>query len=168
MRISTYAVLNKTTKISPVVFMPTINHSFTVGPRGRCLKIEVAFSLHFQLETKLMGKQNASIHGRFRGHASLMSPVPLVSCPCTMYMLMCFFVFFSFFVFFNVQDFWQMVIHHIVTTILLVLSYNTGFFRIGCVIILLHDVSDVFLEVSLDSVLNTELLIFCNVAISHN
>ena len=44
-----------------------------------------------------------------------------------------------------------MVIHHIVTTILLVLSYNTGFFRIGCVIILLHDVSDVFLEVSLDS-----------------
>ena len=41
-----------------------------------------------------------------------------------------------------------MVIHHIVTTILLVLSYNTGFFRIGCVIILLHDVSDVFLEVS--------------------
>ncbi|XP_015778470.1 PREDICTED: ceramide synthase 6-like [Acropora digitifera] len=46
------------------------------------------------------------------------------------------------------KDFWQMVIHHIVTTILLVLSYNTGFFRIGCVIILLHDVSDVFLESS--------------------
>ena len=53
MRISTHAVLNKTTRISPVVFMPTTNHSVTVGPRGRCLKviIEIALSLHFQLET---------------------------------------------------------------------------------------------------------------------
>ena len=50
MRISTRAVLNKATRISPVVFIPTTNHSVTVGLRGRCLKIEVAFSLHFQLE----------------------------------------------------------------------------------------------------------------------
>ena len=41
-----------------------------------------------------------------------------------------------------------MVVHHIVTVLLLVFSYNTGFFRIGCVIILLHDLADIFLEVS--------------------
>ena len=41
-----------------------------------------------------------------------------------------------------------MVVHHIVTVLLLVFSYNTGFFRIGCVIVLLHDLADIFLEVS--------------------
>ena len=40
-----------------------------------------------------------------------------------------------------------MVIHHFVTFSLLALSYSTGFFRIGCIIMLLHDVTDVFLEV---------------------
>lgn len=47
MRISTHAILNKTAKISLVVFMPTTNHSVTVGPRGRCIKS----ILHFQPES---------------------------------------------------------------------------------------------------------------------
>lgn len=46
------------------------------------------------------------------------------------------------------QDFWQMVIHHIVTVMLTTFSYTAGFFRIGSVIILLHDLADIFLEVS--------------------
>ena len=41
-----------------------------------------------------------------------------------------------------------MVVHHIVTVMLTTFSYNAGFFRIGCVIILLHDLADIFLEVS--------------------
>ena len=40
-----------------------------------------------------------------------------------------------------------MVIHHIVTVMLTTFSYTSGFFRIGCVIILLHDLADIFLEV---------------------
>lgn len=44
------------------------------------------------------------------------------------------------------KDFWQMVVHHIVTVLLLTFSYNSGFFRIGCVIMLLHDLADIFLE----------------------
>lgn len=44
------------------------------------------------------------------------------------------------------KDFWQMVVHHIVTVMLTTFSYNAGFFRIGCVIILLHDLADIFLE----------------------
>ena len=41
-----------------------------------------------------------------------------------------------------------MVIHHIVTVMLTTFSYTAGFFRIGSVIILLHDLADIFLEVS--------------------
>ena len=41
-----------------------------------------------------------------------------------------------------------MVVHHIVTVMLTTFSYSTGFFRIGCVIMLLHDLADIFLEVS--------------------
>ena len=41
-----------------------------------------------------------------------------------------------------------MVIHHIVTIMLTSFSYTAGFFRIGCVIMLLHDLADIFLEVS--------------------
>ncbi|XP_032241469.2 ceramide synthase 6 isoform X2 [Nematostella vectensis] len=44
------------------------------------------------------------------------------------------------------KDFWQMLIHHIVTILLLSFSYAAAFFRIGAVIVLVHDVSDVFLE----------------------
>ncbi|XP_073236842.1 ceramide synthase 6-like [Porites lutea] len=44
------------------------------------------------------------------------------------------------------KDFWQMVVHHIVTVLLLVFSYYSGFFRIGSIIVLLHDLADIFLE----------------------
>ncbi len=47
------------------------------------------------------------------------------------------------------QDFWIQTIHHIVTMSLLVFSYTCNFVRIGAVILLVHDVSDVILEVKI-------------------
>lgn len=44
------------------------------------------------------------------------------------------------------KDFSVMMSHHIVTVILISYSYLTRFFRIGSIIIALHDASDVFLE----------------------
>ncbi|XP_078174272.1 LAG1 homolog 2 [Carex rostrata] len=44
------------------------------------------------------------------------------------------------------KDFSVMMSHHIVTTILITYSYLTRFFRIGTIILALHDTSDVFLE----------------------
>ncbi|KAI3445985.1 hypothetical protein Pfo_002650 [Paulownia fortunei] len=44
------------------------------------------------------------------------------------------------------KDFSVMMSHHVVTVILLAYSYITRFFRIGAVILALHDASDVFLE----------------------
>ncbi|KAK4424194.1 Glycoprotein 3-alpha-L-fucosyltransferase A [Sesamum alatum] len=44
------------------------------------------------------------------------------------------------------KDFAVMMSHHIVTVILISLSYITRFFRIGAVVLALHDASDVFLE----------------------
>ncbi|XP_075488822.1 ceramide synthase LOH2-like [Primulina tabacum] len=44
------------------------------------------------------------------------------------------------------KDFFVMISHHVVTVILIAYSYITRFFRIGAVILALHDVSDVFLE----------------------
>ena len=61
--------------------------------------------------------------------------------------VVCLFVFRFLFLFF--QDFWQMTLHHIVTILLLGFSFYAGFFRIGAVIILVHDVADIFLEVIL-------------------
>ena len=46
-----------------------------------------------------------------------------------------------------------MVVHHIVTVLLLTFSYNSGFFRIGCVIIMVHDLADIFLEVGIRPIL---------------
>jgi hypothetical protein len=45
------------------------------------------------------------------------------------------------------QDFWIQTIHHVVTISLLVFSYTCNFVRVGAVILLVHDVSDVILEV---------------------
>ncbi|XP_078432596.1 LAG1 homolog 2 [Wolffia australiana] len=44
------------------------------------------------------------------------------------------------------KDFFIMLSHHIVTTVLIGYSYFRGFFRIGCIVLALHDTSDVFLE----------------------
>ncbi|PIN10399.1 Protein transporter of the TRAM (translocating chain-associating membrane) superfamily [Handroanthus impetiginosus] len=44
------------------------------------------------------------------------------------------------------KDFAVMMSHHVVTVILIAYSYITRFFRIGAVILALHDASDVFLE----------------------
>ncbi|PPS02060.1 hypothetical protein GOBAR_AA18603 [Gossypium barbadense] len=44
------------------------------------------------------------------------------------------------------KDFSVMMSHHIITSILIGYSYVTSFFRIGSIILALHDASDVFLE----------------------
>uniref|UniRef100_A0A1D1YSZ3 LAG1 longevity assurance 2 n=1 Tax=Anthurium amnicola TaxID=1678845 RepID=A0A1D1YSZ3_9ARAE len=44
------------------------------------------------------------------------------------------------------KDFSIMMSHHIVTTVLIGYSYFTRFFRIGSIVLALHDASDVFLE----------------------
>lgn len=44
------------------------------------------------------------------------------------------------------KDFSIMMSHHIITTILIGFSYITRFFRIGSIILALHDASDVFME----------------------
>lgn len=44
------------------------------------------------------------------------------------------------------KDFAVMMSHHVVTSVLIGYSYLTGFFRIGTIILALHDASDVFLE----------------------
>ncbi|XP_047341840.1 ceramide synthase LOH2-like [Impatiens glandulifera] len=44
------------------------------------------------------------------------------------------------------KDFAVMMSHHVVTVILIGYSYISGFFRIGSVILALHDASDVFME----------------------
>ncbi|KAF3329059.1 ASC1-like protein 3 [Carex littledalei] len=44
------------------------------------------------------------------------------------------------------KDFSVMMSHHIVTTILITYSYLTRFFRIGTIILALHDTSDIFME----------------------
>lgn len=44
------------------------------------------------------------------------------------------------------KDFAVMMSHHVVTVILISYSYITRFFRIGSIILALHDASDVFLE----------------------
>ncbi|KAI4375985.1 hypothetical protein MLD38_013790 [Melastoma candidum] len=46
------------------------------------------------------------------------------------------------------KDFAVMMSHHVITVILIGYSYLTGFFRIGFVILALHDASDVLMEVA--------------------
>jgi hypothetical protein len=46
----------------------------------------------------------------------------------------------------NHSDALEMTIHHFVTIALIVISFLTNFFRVGSVILLIHDISDVFLE----------------------
>ena len=46
------------------------------------------------------------------------------------------------------KDFLVMVLHHLTTLFLIHLSFMSGFFRIGAVILLLHEVSDPFMEIA--------------------
>lgn len=40
----------------------------------------------------------------------------------------------------------EMILHHFITIALIVCSYLTGFTKVGSIIILLHDIADIFLE----------------------
>jgi sphingoid base N-palmitoyltransferase len=44
------------------------------------------------------------------------------------------------------KDFLEMAIHHIVTITLLVLSWTCNLIRMGSLVLILHDVADIFLE----------------------
>lgn len=44
------------------------------------------------------------------------------------------------------KDFWQMFLHHIVTILLLVLSWACNFHRIGALVLAIHDIADVPME----------------------
>jgi hypothetical protein len=46
------------------------------------------------------------------------------------------------------SDSLQMILHHLTTILLMVISYLTNFTRVGASILLLHDAADVFLEVA--------------------
>lgn len=47
------------------------------------------------------------------------------------------------------KDHWQMMTHHVITVVLMVSSYCYDFTRIGCLIMVLMDLCDIFLPVSL-------------------
>jgi len=44
------------------------------------------------------------------------------------------------------KDFWEMFLHHIVTLTLIAGSYWGGTYRIGALVMVMHDVADIFLE----------------------
>jgi len=44
------------------------------------------------------------------------------------------------------KDFTEMMVHHIVTNLLILASYLTGMFRIGCFVMVLHDMADPWME----------------------
>lgn len=46
----------------------------------------------------------------------------------------------------EVQDFYQMLVHHIVTILLLTFSWTVNFVRIGTLVLVIHDFADVPLE----------------------
>ena len=48
----------------------------------------------------------------------------------------------------RLKDFWQMFVHHIITCNLIFFSYWMGLYRVGSVIVLLHDVSDPLMELA--------------------
>lgn len=44
------------------------------------------------------------------------------------------------------KDFWQMFAHHIITLLLLSLSWVCNFHRVGSLVLVIHDCADIFLE----------------------
>lgn len=46
------------------------------------------------------------------------------------------------------SDRWMMMIHHILTSTLIISSYLAGQWRIGMIVFILHDIADIFLELA--------------------
>lgn len=46
------------------------------------------------------------------------------------------------------KDFWQMFLHHIVTLLLLSLSWVCNLHRVGSLVLVIHDCADIFLELA--------------------
>ncbi|ODN01980.1 Ceramide synthase hyl-1 [Orchesella cincta] len=44
------------------------------------------------------------------------------------------------------KDFWEMLIHHVITIVLMGLAWTHNLFKLGMLTLLLHDCSDVFIE----------------------
>uniref|UniRef100_A0A7E4UZF9 TLC domain-containing protein n=1 Tax=Panagrellus redivivus TaxID=6233 RepID=A0A7E4UZF9_PANRE len=44
------------------------------------------------------------------------------------------------------SDFWQLVLHHVITIMLLSVSWTINFVRIGTLVLICHDISDIILE----------------------
>jgi TLC domain len=60
------------------------------------------------------------------------------------------------------SDFWQHFVHHLVTMALITLSWVTNFVRMGTLVMLIHDISDVPLEVAkVSAALYTLLILSC-------
>lgn len=49
------------------------------------------------------------------------------------------------------KDFWQMFIHHMITLLLMALSWVCNLHRVGALVLVVHDCADILLEVRLDS-----------------
>lgn len=47
------------------------------------------------------------------------------------------------------KDFWQMFIHHMVTLLLMSLSWVCNLHRVGSLVLVVHDCADIFLEVNI-------------------
>ena len=44
------------------------------------------------------------------------------------------------------SDFWELVFHHVLTIGLLSISWTINFVRVGTLVLISHDISDIFLE----------------------
>jgi hypothetical protein len=71
------------------------------------------------------------------------------------------------------SDFWQMMLHHFITILLLSLSFSINFIRVGTLVLLSHDAADIFLELlklfryaNWDMALNIGYLFFMTIWIS--
>lgn len=52
------------------------------------------------------------------------------------------------------KDFWQMFIHHMITLLLMALSWVCNLHRVGSLVLVVHDCADIFLEVRSSHSLN--------------
>lgn len=56
--------------------------------------------------------------------------------------------------FLQYKDFMMMLVHHLATILLIIISYTNNMIRYGTLVMCLHDVSDIFLEVKVHLVFN--------------